>query len=61
MPSGFKMRNTSALMAASILKPLIEMHRAVPWFVRALAGLVAVPVAVGAIHFYLNRNAVKTR
>ena len=35
MPSGFRMRSTSVPTAASMLKPLIEMQRAVPWFVRA--------------------------
>ena len=31
-PSGFRIRSTSAPTAASMLKPLIEMQRAVPWF-----------------------------
>ena len=35
MPSGFRTRRTSLLIAASMLKPLIEMQRAAPWFVRA--------------------------
>jgi hypothetical protein len=35
MPSGFKTPSTTLLMAASMLKPLIEMHRGVPWFTRA--------------------------
>jgi hypothetical protein len=35
MPSGFRTRKTSLLIAASMLKPLIEMQRAAPWFVRA--------------------------
>ena len=34
-PSGFKTRRTSLLIAASMLKPLIEMQREAPWFVRA--------------------------
>ena len=35
MPSGFRTRRTSLLITASMLKPLIEMQRAAPWFVRA--------------------------
>jgi hypothetical protein len=35
IPSGFRTRRTSLLIAASMLKPLIEMQRAAPWFVRA--------------------------
>jgi hypothetical protein len=34
-PSGFRIRSISAPTAASMLKPLIEMQRAVPWFVHA--------------------------
>ena len=31
----FQERSTSVPTAASMLKPLIEMQRSVPWFVRA--------------------------
>ena len=35
IPNRAKTRSTSVLTAASVLRAPIEMHRAVPWFMRA--------------------------
>ena len=35
IPSGFSTRSTSLAIAASMLRPLTEMHRSVPWLMHA--------------------------